>query len=280
MATSPSDLSRSTVFTLAADPSSRNTLYAGTGVGLFKTADAGLSWTPVNNGLSYGSDLITALAVDPKNPQTILAGTRGLFKSTDGGGTWTNISAGLRDGYASAVAIDPQDPNVLYTSVALGLSKSTNGGATWVQLNTAGFLPSCSSIAIDPTNHQVVYCTRYGAGVFKTTDGGINWSLVGQGQFFGNFAVLAIDPLRAAVLFASDGVPDGRVVMSSDGGATWSGVGGPTRTVGLAVDNSKRLLFVASANGGAWVLTLPVPRSAIAPRPSRPARPRIVGTRK
>jgi photosystem II stability/assembly factor-like uncharacterized protein len=280
IAAPPSDLSRSAVFSLAADPSARTILYAGTGSGLFKTTDGGLSWGSVNNGLSYGDDIISSLAIDPKNPQTVLAGTRGLFKSTDGGGSWRSISAGLRDGYASAVAIDPQDTDVLYTSVAFGISKSTNGGATWVELSTALPPPSCTSITIDPTNHQVIYCTRYGSGVFKSPDGGMSWSLVGQKQFFGSNAILAVDPLRPSVLFASDGSPDGGVVMSSDGGADWSRIGGPPRTVSLAVDNARRLLFVASPNSGAWTLTLPVPRSAIIPSLPNPAIPRAVSPRK
>src|SRR6266498_1220125 len=90
------------VQTIAIDPTSPATLYAGTltpdgvaSVGIFKSTDAGTSWTAINEGLvdplaGFAPLDVEALAINPRNPQTILAGTRFLeiFKSTDGGATW------------------------------------------------------------------------------------------------------------------------------------------------------------------------------------------------
>jgi len=70
---------------LAVDPSSPQTLYAGTDKGVYKSANGGESWTKINAGLT--DTYIYSLAIDPSNPQTIYAGTLlgGVFKSANGG---------------------------------------------------------------------------------------------------------------------------------------------------------------------------------------------------
>src|SRR6185295_3393452 len=96
------------VQTIAIDPTATETLYAGTltpngveSVGIFKSTDGGASWTAVNEGLIDPFTGISpldvwSLAIDPRNPKTILAGTRfsEIFKSTDGGLTWQSQTFG------------------------------------------------------------------------------------------------------------------------------------------------------------------------------------------
>ena len=112
---------------LAIDPGTPGTLYAATnGTGLFKSTDAGITWRPANAGLPdggvYDPDLgafngVAALAIDPRTPSTLYAGTDsvGVFKSTDAGDTWISADTGLPDGYSvAALAIDPHTPSTLY----------------------------------------------------------------------------------------------------------------------------------------------------------------------
>ena len=78
-------------------------------------------WT----GIGPEGVTITALAVDPRSPTTLYAGTRssGVLKSTDGGGNWTAINNGLTLAPITSLAIDPKTPTTLYVS-GVGTSKA------------------------------------------------------------------------------------------------------------------------------------------------------------
>src|SRR5204863_420687 len=91
---------------LAIDPSTPTTLYAGTLGGVFKSTDAGGSWTAITTGLTNLE--VQAIAIDPSTPTTLYAGTGGgMFKSTDAGGSWTAMNAGLSNLDVQAIAINP-----------------------------------------------------------------------------------------------------------------------------------------------------------------------------
>lgn len=113
--------------------------------------DGGKSWQTFSGALP---SQITALAVNPHNAQELYAGvdSMGVYKSTDGGATWTAMNNGiaLTPGAretVSAIAIDPDNPQVLYitrgvwvgtTTVQyypIGLMTSRNGGVNWTELN-------------------------------------------------------------------------------------------------------------------------------------------------
>ena len=73
------------ISSLAIDPQTPATVYAGAGAGVFKSTDGGGIWAPINSGRTGA--LVNALAIDPQTPATVYAGTYdGLYKSTDGGG--------------------------------------------------------------------------------------------------------------------------------------------------------------------------------------------------
>ena len=130
-------------------PGNETTFYFGSvGGGVWKTIDAGVTWTPIFDSQPVAS--IGALEVAPSNPNILYAGTGesdirsdlssgdGVYKSTDGGATWKNI--GLRDSrQISRIVIDPRNPNVVYVGVLghaygpndeRGVYKSTDGGNT------------------------------------------------------------------------------------------------------------------------------------------------------
>lgn len=234
------------VTALAIDPQTPGTVYAGTeGGGAFKTADGGGNWIAINSGLTELN--VADLAIDSQTPATLYAVTPGawvspgevspggVFKSTDGGATWNAVLRNESFFYQTAIvqdlAIDPQNPAVLYTSVlyytfvdAWGeVLKSTDGGASWnsTALNTWN-VPG--DLAIAPQTSQTpttVYAgSLYYGTAFKSIDGGASWSELTITPFYLEVHDLAIDPVTPATLYAV--IPYDGVFKSTDGGATWS----------------------------------------------------------
>jgi ligand-binding sensor domain-containing protein len=197
------------------------TIYAGTGNGLFKSADGGEHWLSLKL-----SAPITALAIDPQNPDILYVGTDGdgIYKSVDGGQTWAAMNTGLTNNKVYALAIDPQMPATLYAGTYMGpddpesgVYKSTDGGENWGK--TGETLTRIYSLVIDPDNTSILYAGAE-SGLAKSTDGGAHW--VNTSLFFDSDTIvwdLAIDPRIAGVLYA--GTSTAGVFKSVDGGLTW-----------------------------------------------------------
>jgi len=122
-------------FSLAIDPESPDTLYAGTFIsGVFKSTDAGAHWKVVTGGLRPAVTRVSAVAVDPRRPQTVFFSTPGggVYRSTDGGGHWTKTSTGLPAAAdIKALAIDPYNSSVFAGSAHDGVFRSSDGGLHW-----------------------------------------------------------------------------------------------------------------------------------------------------
>ena len=102
---------------LAIDPASSSTVYAGTWRrGIFKTTDGGARWSFLK--LPHNDMGVLALAVDPRSPETVYAGTEslGIFKTTDGGVTWTEMNRGIGRRMVLGLAIDPTSPDTVYAA--------------------------------------------------------------------------------------------------------------------------------------------------------------------
>ncbi|MEX0906708.1 MAG: hypothetical protein WD054_00135 [Gemmatimonadota bacterium] len=185
--------STSTIGDIAVAPSNPNIVWVGTGevlmarssyagTGVFKSVDAGATWT--NMGLT-DSHHIAQVVVHPTDPNRVWVAAvghlyseneeRGIFRTVDGGTTWDRtLFVDNRTG-AIDVVLDPSDPDVLYAAMwersrkawghttngpGSGLFKSIDGGATWQPLTTG--LPTGADVgriglAIAPSNPRVVY---------------------------------------------------------------------------------------------------------------------------
>ncbi len=170
----------------------------------------------------------TALAVDPKTPTTVYAGTQlGVFKTTDAGRRWRSMGAGLGRKRVLALAIDPQTPATVYALADFGLHalksgvfKSTNGGGSWRAVNTGlGLGSSARTLAIDPQTPATVYAGT-GGGVFKSSDGGWSWSVLSASPK--HVFAFALDPETPTTLYA--GTFASGVFKSIDGGGSWQPV--------------------------------------------------------
>jgi photosystem II stability/assembly factor-like uncharacterized protein len=135
------------VLTLAIDPQTPTTLYAGTNSGVYKSTDGGATWNP--------SDLagaVSSLAIDPLTPAIIYAGVYdAIQKSTDGGASWSATAlTGVGD--VLSLALDPLTPATLYAGTSYGgVLKSTNSGVSW---NPTGVITwtHISSMSVNPSS--------------------------------------------------------------------------------------------------------------------------------
>ena len=130
-----------------------------------------------------------------------------VFKSTNQGATWTQtsftqVSENPNDGFAQygqKMAVDPNNPNIVYVGTPLnGLFVTYNGGATWQQVsqvpvsvldsNGDGNSPGITGILFDPAIGgvvggvtQTIFAESNGNGVYESTNGGVSWALLSGG---------------------------------------------------------------------------------------------------
>ncbi|MDX6696447.1 MAG: hypothetical protein QOF02_4050 [Blastocatellia bacterium] len=206
-------------------------IYAGTNLGVYKSADGGSSWQLTGAvRTSTAPQSTRAVVVDPSNPNIIYAATSGgsgLYKSTDGGNLYEVKNSGISIPSVNTLVIDPSVPTTLYAGTVSGIYKTTNGGDTWAEVRggITGSSPNVNKLAIDPTNPQIVYAGTSGRGIFKTTNGGASWTAInaGFGSANGQIITLALNPSQPSTLFAqATGVSTNGVYKSLDGGANWT----------------------------------------------------------
>jgi photosystem II stability/assembly factor-like uncharacterized protein len=172
------------VFTLAMDPARPNIFYAGTSGGAYRSLDSTASWQKVNNGLIPPEILdaalslgVSTIAIDPKTPDTVYAGTnKGLFMSTDRADAWTRIGQSLTDQYISSLVIDPVNPSVLYAGGRSGIYKSLDKGRTWQAMNEGLETLNIRTVAMSPQDPQTLYLGTNGSGLYRSRDGARSWT--------------------------------------------------------------------------------------------------------
>jgi len=130
---------------LLIDPLNPDVMYAAAVAGgIWKTTNAGNSWTPLNDFLA--NIAVTVMAFDPSNSNTIYAGTgegffnadgvrgAGIFKSTDAGATWTRLSATASNAdffFVNDIVVSPSNGQHVYAATRSGVLRSLDGGSTW-----------------------------------------------------------------------------------------------------------------------------------------------------
>ncbi len=160
-----------------------NTILIGAASGgIWRSANAGGSWTPINDFLP--SLNVSCMTIDPTNSNVIYAGTgegfnggtrsklsfiggAGIFKSTDGGTTWTQLTNTIGWPYIYRLTHHPTQANTLFAATSSGLFRSTDGGANWATAINA----SMWDVKIDPANPTRVLAGNPG-GVFLSTNNG------------------------------------------------------------------------------------------------------------
>ena len=203
--------------------------------GVWKTTDAGRTWTPIFDDQPTGS--IGTVVVAPSDASVVYVGSGeglhrpdlsigdGVYKSTDAGKTWTHL--GLRDAQQiPEIAVDPRNPNRLFVAALghpygpneeRGIYRSTDGGASFQKVLSKDENTGGSDVDIDPSNPEIVYAALWeerqgpwenavwagtNGGIFKSTDGGTNWRQLTKGLPTVVQANVAISPANPRRLYA------------------------------------------------------------------------------
>jgi len=178
-----------------------------------------------------------AIAVDPKNPETIYLGMDGedgggLFISNDGGKSWTKSPGqpGSLKIY-NALGVDPDDSKVIYWGTSDrngGMWVSRDGGATWK--NTLTESRSVFDLAISKTGTAAASGGLGGPAVFISRDRGATWKVIkafGEGTTMEGICFDPKDPRRIAASTHSWGNEGrGRIYLSEDEGLSWRNITG------------------------------------------------------
>ena len=266
------DQATGSVGALAVAPSDPNIIYVGSGEGLqrpdlatgdgvYKSADAGKTWTHLQN--LRDAQQITAILVDPKDPNRVFVATeghpygpnaeRGVFRSTDGGQSFQKVLYKDENTGAADLAFDPTNPQTIYAVLwaarvapwevrsggsiyiaGSGLFKSTDGGSTWRPL-TKG-LPAAAEelgrmgIAVAPSQPNRIYASveakRGLAGIYRSEDAGESWKQVNSDGRIGGRGPgamgIAVAPDNPEVIY----VANTTTWKSTDAGKTFVGFKG------------------------------------------------------
>lgn len=228
--------------------------------GVWRTDDAGRTWSPIFDSAPVGS--IGAIAVAPSAPGTLYVGTGeadmrsdiaqgvGMFKSVDGGASWKAI--GLSDTQAiGKILVDPRDASVLLVAALghpygpnaqRGVFRSVDGGKTWTKTLFKDADTGAIDMAFQPGHPDVVYAALWqtrrppwnvyppsngpGGGLYKSVDGGKTWTAIGgRGLPASPGRIgIAVTPARPDRVFALVDAEEGGLFRSDDAGATWTKV--------------------------------------------------------
>ena len=227
-----------------------------TGDGIYKSTDAGKTWTHL--GLRDAQQ-IPQLVVDPRDPNRIFVAAlghpygpneeRGIYRSTDGGQTFQKVLSKDENTGGCDVEFDPSNPDIVYAAmwearqgpwenaawsgVTGGIFKSTDGGTTWRQLTKGlpgeGVVQANLDVApSDPKRLFATVASPTGVGIYRSDDAGESWTRITSdtrpaGRIGGgDLPVPKVHPQDPNIVFIASTV----AWKSTDGGKTWTGFRG------------------------------------------------------
>jgi photosystem II stability/assembly factor-like uncharacterized protein len=243
---------------LAVHPKLSRIYYAAAASGgVWKTENAGTTWTPLFDGEKSFS--IGTITLDPNDPLVVWVGTGennsqrsvsygdGVYKSMDGGKTWKNMGLSTSE-HIAKILVDPRDSNVVYVASQgplwkaggeRGLFKTADGGETWKAVLEVSENTGITDLSMDPRNPDVLVAAAYQrrrhvftlidggpeSTIYKTTDGGESFRKVASGLPKGDLGRigLARSPAAPDVVYAivEAAGEEGGFFRSIDGGENW-----------------------------------------------------------
>ncbi|HEX9491777.1 MAG TPA: glycosyl hydrolase, partial [Thermoanaerobaculia bacterium] len=251
-------LSSGRIIDLAVDPRDARVWYIATaGGGVWKTTNAGTSFTPIFDDQKSFS--IGCVTVDPHDSLVVWVGSGennsqrsvsmgdGVYKSIDGGKSWKNVGLEKSE-HISKIVVDPRDSSVVYVAAQgplwapggdRGLYKTTDGGKTWKGVLTISENTGVTDVVLDPSNPDILYASAYQrrrhvftlidggpeSAIHKSTDAGKSWTKLKEGlpkEDMGRIG-LAIAPHNPKIVYATieSTRKAGGFFVSKDSGSSW-----------------------------------------------------------
>lgn len=226
-------------------------LLAASSFGLWRTADAGVSWTQVLTGSFYD------IESSPGDPNTLYASTgQRIYRSTNAGASWTETSF-ISGAGRIALAVTPANTSFVgalasssSNSGFLGFYASTNSGQSFTVRSSSpnilgwnttgsdtggqGWYDLC--LAIDPTNANIIYTG--GVNTWKSTNGGTSWTINTMWYNVSGIATAHAD--KHDLIFQNNTTlwqaNDGGVYRTTNGGSSWTDL-----TNGMVISQMYRL---------------------------------------
>ena len=167
---------------ITAFASSDSNIFAGTGKGIFRSSNNGISWTAGDSGLT-NTNVFSIAAVD----STIFAGTgNGVFRSTNNGASWTSVNSGITGG--SSVNAFAVSGDTIFAGTVNGIFRSTNSGASWTVAGSGLRNTNVLSFAV---SNSIIFAGTDN-GVFQSTNNGGLWTTVDSGLINASVMSLAV----------------------------------------------------------------------------------------
>ncbi len=198
------------VRSLLIDAKQPSIVYLGTSSGrIFKSTDAGNSWTPLYPGVGQNQYAIDTLVQHPAEPDHIYAGGwdlhsdgGGLFESRDAGTTWTQIVLPKASPAVRGLAICRSKPDRMIVGTLDGPYVSADAGRTWRKVG-GNELQKAESVAIDPSDPRFLYVGTWRLG-YRSSDFGKTWSLANRGMpLDSDVFSITIDSQNPAIVYSS-----------------------------------------------------------------------------
>jgi photosystem II stability/assembly factor-like uncharacterized protein len=239
-------------------PNKANLYYFGaTGGGVWKTTDAGNTWSNISDGFFGGS--VGAVAVSESDTNVIYVGNGevtvrgnvssgdGMWKSVNAGKTWEHI--GLKNSrHIPRVRIHPKNSDIVFAAVLgdlykptqeRGVYKSVDGGKNWKKVLFSNENAGAVDLIFDPTNPRILYASTWnvrrtpyslssggeGSALWKSTDEGETWTNIstndGLPEGIWGISGIAVSPINSDIVWALIENKDGGIYKSLDAGKTW-----------------------------------------------------------
>ncbi len=234
-----------TIRRLVIHPKNGNILLAATSNGLYRTTDAGASWTQIWTTSTFDVEF------QHNNGNIVYATTTQVHKSTNAGASFSTLTASCA-GSRYNIEIARSTPKTLYTLCTNGtVQKSTDAGSTWATTSPPGvtlYGYYDNVLAVSPVNSKVVYVA--GFNMKKTTDGGASWSGVPTAGHVDNHAIEFYPGSGSTILCGNDG----GLFKTVNGGTSWTSLNNTLAItqyyrLGVAATDANVMIAGAQDNG-------------------------------